>query len=142
MLSFRTLLVLALVLPFPLASLASDADPLVLLELARARREREAKQVVPVPNPSVPTPGRLPASPSKLHNDSHTCPTCGRNQFIVHRDGAGEHSHKCSFCGTEWWHDDPGTMKSVPFPLLPTSGCESGNCPSASSSRRGLIFRR
>ena len=77
----------------------------------------------------------------KLRSDSHSCPSCGTSQFVVHREGAGEHSHKCGRCGTEWWHADPGVTKTYTIPSS-TSGCESGNCPSPSAVRRGFIFRR
>lgn len=80
------------------------------------------------------------AKPAKLQNASHTCPNCGAYQNVVSREGSGEHSHKCGSCGTEWWHANPGSAQAYTLPGA--GGCEGGNCPSPSASRRGLIFRR
>lgn len=40
------------------------------------------------------------------YNPTHTCPSCGRAQYIISGSGPvpGTHTHTCASCGTSWYH--------------------------------------
>jgi predicted RNA-binding Zn-ribbon protein involved in translation (DUF1610 family) len=40
------------------------------------------------------------------YNADHTCPNCGRQQWVVQsgRANAPGHTHRCPSCSTQWWH--------------------------------------
>lgn len=40
------------------------------------------------------------------YNADHTCPNCGRQQWVVQSGRANSpgHTHQCPSCRTVWWH--------------------------------------
>lgn len=107
--------------------------------------------------PKAPRPPQAPPvrcePPLKLNDGSydpdHTCDRCGHTSargtgnWIVRSDSGDRHTHKCENCGHTWWHFDDGHVPATTYTLPASSGCANGNCPtSATSYRRGLIFRR
>lgn len=68
----------------------------------------------PAPPPETTTRVEAAAAPrprafaGPVFNASHACPACRRAQFVVdHFNADGTHVHRCSTCGTSWFHATP-----------------------------------
>jgi predicted RNA-binding Zn-ribbon protein involved in translation (DUF1610 family) len=59
-------------------------------------------KLVKLPDPAV---SGVTPFPSGSRHDGHSCPSCGRAQYVVSGFNAdGTHSHTCPSCGRVWKH--------------------------------------
>ncbi len=106
----RWLIIMTLLLAVGITSFAAEES--IEDRVNKALAAAKAK-VLPTPitiicittpvTPPVVQPIMNPAQ-RMIINYTHSCPTCGRSQFIVYRFSGAMHSHKCAYDGTEWWH--------------------------------------
>ncbi len=106
----RWLTTITLLFAIAVASLASDSN--IEDQVDKALASAKAK-VLPTPATTIcrPNPAISPVvqplvNPAQqmIINYTHSCPRCGHAQYVVYRFSGAMHSHKCAYCGTEWWH--------------------------------------
>jgi hypothetical protein len=154
--------VLALLLILsPSLSTAADLDPAVLLELAKAKRIRESASVSPA-TPKKTTCGCGLTGLCTCYVGECQCSACGfggaakqagksdgstaASTARIPAPSAGTPVQPVKERGSsaEATETEP-TPTAAPYVLTPfggTSNCPNGNCPTATTQRRGLIFRR
>ena len=75
----------------------------VTAEEHRALIAAGAVYVPPAAAPGVAAP--RPFRGGTGYHESHSCPSCGRLQFVVAGfNGDGSHRHQCAACGQVWSH--------------------------------------
>lgn len=54
---------------------------------------------------AAPEVAAKPTFQNGSYHASHSCPVCGRSQFVIYTGSKGRtHTHRCQFDGTIWSH--------------------------------------